>query len=43
MGCGKHIPSAMESAKKEDWCTCVSKSGRDVGDYPPAAGDGAAA
>jgi hypothetical protein len=41
IGCGQHIPSAMDPVPKEQWCTCAhpadSKTSRD---YPPKSGTG---
>ncbi|KAK6464638.1 hypothetical protein DFJ63DRAFT_334190 [Scheffersomyces coipomensis] len=39
-GCGQHIAYAMSQAPKEEWCTCVSTSGTDIGEFPPKYGDG---
>ncbi|ODV77309.1 uncharacterized protein CANTADRAFT_56152 [Suhomyces tanzawaensis NRRL Y-17324] len=40
IGCGLHIPRAMDPVPRHQWCTCESISGTDIGDYPPKAGDG---
>ncbi|CAN3355627.1 hypothetical protein DICA3_B13564 [Diutina catenulata] len=38
-GCGLHVPSAMNSVPKEQWCTCTDAEGK-RGEYPPKAGEG---
>ncbi|PTB81492.1 peptidase C15, pyroglutamyl peptidase I-like protein [Trichoderma longibrachiatum ATCC 18648] len=36
-GCGKHIPSVLDSVPEDSWCTCEPKVERDGKAYPPMA------
>ncbi|CDK30023.1 unnamed protein product [Kuraishia capsulata CBS 1993] len=38
IGCGLHVPSAMSSFPKSEWCTCEGSTN----EYPPRAGTGKA-
>lgn len=39
-GCGKHIPSVMNTSDKADWCTCDHVDETEDATYPPRAGTG---
>ncbi|KAF2656014.1 hypothetical protein K491DRAFT_692374 [Lophiostoma macrostomum CBS 122681] len=34
-GCGKHVPSVMDSIPADKWCTCDPKVEREGHTYPP--------
>ncbi|GMM34305.1 hypothetical protein DASC09_016300 [Saccharomycopsis crataegensis] len=40
-GCGLHVPYAMDSIPKSQWCTCKSADGS-LSEYPPKLGTGIA-
>ncbi|KAF2012337.1 hypothetical protein BU24DRAFT_426207 [Aaosphaeria arxii CBS 175.79] len=39
-GCGRHIPTVMDSIPHDQWCTCDPKVDREGVVYPPAVGTG---
>ncbi|KAI1610339.1 hypothetical protein EDD36DRAFT_443892 [Exophiala viscosa] len=39
-GCGKHIPSVMDSIAEDDRCTCKPTVEVDGKTYPPKQGEG---
>ncbi|CCG25347.1 hypothetical protein CORT_0H02370 [Candida orthopsilosis Co 90-125] len=39
VGCGLHVPRAMDNVPKDQWCTCESASGIELNGYPPKFGD----
>lgn len=41
IGCGLHIPSAMDPVAKDQWCTCQHPADSTTSkDYPPKVGTG---
>lgn len=41
IGCGLHIPSALQASAKEEWCTCAHPEDSVTSkDYPPKSGTG---
>ncbi|KAH6606539.1 hypothetical protein Trco_005692, partial [Trichoderma cornu-damae] len=36
-GCGKHIPTVLDSIPEEEWCACEPRVERDGKEYPPMA------
>lgn len=40
-GCGQHIPAAMDSTPKSEWCNCKHpEDSKTSKDYPPKSGTG---
>lgn len=41
IGCGQHIPTAMNSTPKDQWCTCKHPEDSNTSkEYPPKSGTG---